>query len=154
VLEVSPYVSYVPSVFAVELTASVKISFAQGNFSAPSINFSKATKLKEVTLKFYRCPISWAVSALKTITSSHRDLQRISIYFPFSARDMVDQDTYDQWRDLDRILVHLWESHAIRVNPLFGVGGEQREGVSEWAGALLPEANKRGMIEMFHSAKV
>jgi glutamate mutase epsilon subunit len=107
-----------------------------------------------VTLKFYRYHNSWAVSALKTITSNHRDFRRISIYFPFSAKDMFDQDTYNQWRYLDRILVQLWESHAIRVNPIFSAVEEKRKGVSEWVGTLLPEAKKRGMIGVLHSAGV
>jgi hypothetical protein len=136
------------------LTAPVKNLFAPGSFSAPPVNFSKATKLKEIMFKFHRRHTAWVVSTLKTITSDHRDLQHILIYFPFSARDMVDEDTYNQWRDLDRILVQLWESHAIRVNPIFDAGEEKREGVSEWVGALLPEANKRGMIGMRNSAKV
>ena len=115
-------------------------------FSAVSLDFSKAIKLKEVMFRFNTRHTTWAVLALKTITSKHGDLQQISIFFPFNARDTIDKYTYNQWMDLDRSLVQLWDSHGIRVNIVCNVGEENREGFWEWIGALFPETKKRGII--------
>ena len=114
-------------------------------FSAGSIDFSKAIKLKEVYFRFRARDTTWVVSALKTFTSEHRDLRMISIYIPSKAVDTVDEHTHNQWMDLDRSLVQLRDSHPIQVHTVSNVGGNG-EWVSEWIGTLFPETKKRGII--------
>ena len=98
--------------------------------------------------------------SLDTITTAHRDLQRISIYIPFivgfaAIQDrspthvQVDSPTVE-WLSLDRVLVGLWESHAIRAKivyprlPRVNWGGEMRI----WAEFLLPEMTRSGVIDL------
>jgi hypothetical protein len=59
-----------------------------------------------------------------TITSKHADLQQISIYLPLPiccseypmAIDKAPPGKH--WRDLDRILIKLWEFYSIRTRLL------------------------------------
>ena len=83
---------------------------------------------------------------LKTITSEHRKLWEISIH----GRDLFNSVTFPtnapQWMDLDRALIQLWESHAIRIR--FTHCSGRREDVCEVVGALLPEAMEREIVEL------
>lgn len=86
--------------------------------------------------------------ALRTITPAHRDLQQISIHVPVGARDVLREDICKQWTELDRTLVQLWESRAIRVTGVYDVRREEWKAVYEYIQDLLPEMTKRGGIEM------
>jgi hypothetical protein len=112
------------------------------------------TKLKELTFHIDGLYTMWIATALKTITSEHKDFHRISIYNPFrysspddpdNLRQIVGEATYLQWMDLDLILVRLWESRSVctRVYTL-----KEDEGVCKSIRCLLPEATKRGVIEL------
>ena len=83
---------------------------------------------------------------LKTITSEHRNLREISIH----GRDLFNSVAFPtnapQWMDLDRALIQLWESHAIRIR--FTHCSGRGEDVCEVAGALLPEAMEREVVEL------
>ena len=60
---------------------------------------------------------------LKTITSEHRDLRKVSFrchsFTSFgdhlTTRTVVGEEFYGHWMDLDRTLIQLWELHAIRM---------------------------------------
>jgi len=88
--------------------------------------------------------------ALQTITSEHRDLQQILIYVPSSSTSTGNQETDRQWMDLDRHLVQLWESHAIRTKVKYSVASEEKM-VCGYTRGLLPEMTKRGIIELVDS---
>ena len=109
------------------------------------IDLSKATKLKDVTLCFPYLSVAWVASTLETITSGHRNLQEVSIKGPAYTVDAED-DMEEQWVDLERTLIKLWESHAIcaKVKYYSGEGGESRRFMEN----LLPEAMKRGIVEL------
>ena len=88
--------------------------------------------------------------ALRTITSKHRDLQQISIYVPSRSTSTRDQETVSrQWMDLDRLLVQVWESHAIRTKVICGAA--EKKVMCGYIGSLLPEITKRGIIELVES---
>ena len=118
------------------------------------IDLSKATKLKDVTLQFQGLSVGWVTSTLKTITSEHRDLQEISI----KGRALSDSTSWpanataaqyyiwEQWADLEHTLIHLWELHAIRTKVEYY--SMKREESREFMGSLLPEATKRGIVEL------
>ena len=95
--------------------------------------------------------------ALQTITPEHRDLPQISIYVPhYLACFSVDADVeqaiggvnFGQWLDLDRLLVRLWESHSIRSKVIREVLKGEKRGMRDCIETLLPEAMKRGMIDL------
>ena len=104
--------------------------------------------------------IGWSTLSLDTITTAHRDLQRISIYIPFIVGFAAIQDRSPtqvqidgptvEWLALDRILAGLWESHSIRARVVYprllrvNWGGEMRV----WAEFLLPEMTRSGIIDL------
>ena len=53
---------------------------------------------------------------------------------------------FQQWMDLDRALVQLSESHAVRIRITYCSG--KREGVYEFVEGLLPETIERGIAEL------
>ena len=116
------------------------------------IDLSKATKLKDVTLHFQYLSVAWVASTLKTITSRHRNLREVAIKgqalsdstdWPANAA-AVEDDMCEQWVDLERTLIQLWESHRIcaKVKYYSWKGEESRELMEN----LLPEATKRGIV--------
>ena len=108
--------------------------------------------------------VQWITAALQTVTPKHRDLQQILIHIPFDfaidgasmdIRQAVGETTYDQWLDLDRLLVRLWESHTIR--PMIRHTGMSPTEAIDRVRCLLPEMTKRrkfGPIEYLGRAVV
>ena len=96
--------------------------------------------------------------ALQTITSEHKDFQQISIRFPndialdspgANIREEIGEIVYEQWLDLDRILIRFWESHSIRskITYPYGLGDGPKE-VMDCVSCLLPEIMKRGIADL------
>ena len=119
------------------------------------IDLSKAVGLKNVVFQVNPKSVSWVTMALQTITPEHRGLQQISIFMPrslaFSDADAnimqsLGEAISRQWLDLDRHLVELWESHSIRPRVGWGLGDKQRN-MDHCVGCLLPEINKRGIVD-------
>ena len=118
------------------------------------IDLSKAIKLKDVTFIFQGLTVTWVASTLKTITSSHRNLREVSIEgralsnsagWPANAADAVD-DIGEEWVDIERTLIQLWESHGICAKVKYY--SRRREESRELMGSLFPEATKRGIVEL------
>ena len=120
----------------------------------PSIDFSKATKLTSVVLRVEEKFVLWATTALKTITSEHRNLREVTIHINFrTTLDLVDSPIdvvsvigkmlYMQWMDLDHILVQLCKLDAVCVRVSYCSAGKQKE-TREYAEALLPETVRGG----------
>ena len=113
----------------------------------PSLDLSKATKLKEVVFNYYR-NIQWITTAIKTIES--KNLQQIAIFsyastpISFQIKEAVRQE----WQDLDHQLVQLWTSHSIRPKIMYrrGQGGaDEARGLVQ---RLLPELTRRGAVDV------
>ena len=119
-----------------------------GSLPGVSVDFSKATKLREVTFRFYRGYVAWVTMALKTITPAHRDLRQISIHIPVRAKDTLSEEICRQWTELDCTLVRLWESRAIIVMGVYGVERVEWKAVCEYIQGLLPQMTRRGGIEI------
>lgn len=118
------------------------------NLQAGSINFSKAIGLRKVVLRFGGLGDVWAAMALKTLSSTHRNLRQISIFIPIDSSTNVSErlgEIYGQWMDLDGFLVQLWESIAIHTRVIYITG--EKEGARERVAMLLPEMTKRGTVE-------
>ena len=90
--------------------------------------------------------------ALKNITSGHRDLREVTIHILFyvvfidnlaDARQAVGDETHALWMDLDRLLIRLSESDAVRVRVRCrSLGGDTE--TREYAESLLPEVARGG----------
>ena len=122
-----------------------------------SIDLSKVTKLKEVTFHLQHLSVACVTLTLKTITSEHRDIQESLIQaralsnltdWPTSTAAVGD-NTRGQWLDLERILIQLWKLHTAcaKIGYYPGMRGE----CHQLMGDLLPEATKRGIVELVKS---
>ena len=98
-------------------------------------------RLQEVAFHLEELHDVWTTLALKTLTSKHRNLQRVSIYIPMTFTRMLEE-TCRQWMDLDRVLVQLWESNAIRIQVVY-FGRMREEGARERVERLLPKMTER-----------
>ena len=70
--------------------------------------------------------------------------------FPASVdvREAIGEGTIEQFLNLDRFLVNLWESLSIRpsiTRPL----SREKSGISDCIESLVPEMAGRGMIEHY-----
>lgn len=124
-----------------------------GDTPETPIDLSKATKLKEVAFWFKPQPL-WIIHTLKTITPEHRALQVISIYVdpyhdtspddPIDPKEAIGEENYEQWTDLDGLLVQLWELYAIRTKLIV----EAKVGrVYKLVTGLLPHIAERRIVE-------
>lgn len=121
--------------------------------SAP-FNLAKATRLRDAVFRPGSLGVGWISLVLRVITHEHRDLRRVSVDLPYylpyldSYEDLkrsVGERFFEQWLDLDGILVHLWESLSVRTNVRWTrkwLEGVQRQYIS----CLLPEMTKRGIV--------
>jgi hypothetical protein len=127
-----------------------------GELESAFIDLSKATKLKDVVLRPESKTVEWVTVALKTVTPAHRDLRQISIHIPYyltlprvytNLRQGIGKASSEEWLDLDRLLVQLWESRSIR--PKFVCMTKGTLGVS--IGYYLPEITRRGIGDLGES---
>ena len=114
-----------------------------------SLDLSKATKLKHV--KFLRTKmrstVRWIVKALQTVESKY--LESITV-FPFdkSLPETVEEEVYQEWQDLDRLLVRFWTSHSIRPQVAYVAGRRGTKDLEDDAPKLLPELTMRGLVDL------
>ena len=117
-----------------------------------SINLSKATSLGEAEFRLLSLEdVAWAGSILKTLTSEHKDLRRISIHITIrkyvDVQQVLGTEVRNLWTDLDRTLIQLWESNATttRVTCATGKEGMEARKVIE---QLLPEMPGRVIVNV------
>ena len=91
------------------------------------IDLSKVTRLKHAVFGAPSARVDWITMALRTITPEHRDLRQISVYLVYrptqagpggSIRQILGEQIFGQWMELDHLLAQLWESHSIRPRAL------------------------------------
>ena len=113
------------------------------------LDLSKATKLKHV--KFLRqrtrSTVQWITTTLQTVES--KNLESITI-FPFdkSLPETVEEQAYQEWQDLDRLLVQFWASHSIRPQLAYVAGRRGTKDLGGDAPKLLPELTRRGLVDL------
>lgn len=148
----------VGSTHSVSLATSNRFTFtpALADPRAGSIDFSKATRLKEVEFNLTQIEVVWIAMALKTLTYKNRDLREILLHIfvesspedePDNVREPIGDEVHKQWVDLDQVLVQLWESNAIHTKVIYPTRREEEE-TREYIGTLLPEMVRRGIVEM------
>jgi len=104
-----------------------------------------ATQLKYLRFLQRGLSVQWISTILRTVKS--KSLQRISIY-PFgSLPETVEEVIYQEWRDLDCLLVQFWISHSIRPRVTY-VTQEGRKGPGDHAPSLLPELTSRELVDL------
>jgi hypothetical protein len=110
--------------------------------TGPSLDLSKATKLKDVEFRHAQWNVQWVTAALKTIKS--KNLQQITInLYPASVRT----EEVAKWLDLDRLLIQFSTSHSIRPK-ITQVGTEDGTDFGALVLSLLPELSRRGVIDV------
>jgi hypothetical protein len=120
------------------------------------VELSKATKLKEVAFWFNELDIPWIANTLHTITPGHRDLQKILIYAPYHTDkrvQLISSEIHRQWKDLDCLLLQLWESHAVRTKVVY-VGRKEGEVQQRLVTILLPGVTRKKVIELVVEAQL
>ena len=132
----------------------LKLVSHPGDPPAASIDLSKATKLKKVSLRSRKSSIVWTTMALNTITLEHKDLQEISIHIRFGSipsfirnhanpEQAAGEKVYRWWMDLDHLLVRLCESHGVSVMVKYYYYSNKKEEVLRFVEGALPETMKR-----------
>jgi hypothetical protein len=124
-----------------------------------SIDLSKATKLKDVAFQPVIKSVKWVATTLRT-TPKPRNLREISIYLPYYVTatsgggvdvvQVIGEENWEEWLDLDRLLVQFWESSSIRQKV---IGQSQVQGAWDTKDCvgyrrLFPEITKRGIIDL------
>lgn len=108
-----------------------------------------------MAFRFNRLYVIWVTESLKTITSEHKDFQRILIYIPFcldkTFRWAFRTAAYQQWKGLDDILVKLWETRAARTKVVYNAKEGRRQDMCKFIEGLLPEIGRRKGIELVYS---
>jgi len=83
---------------------------------------------------------------LQTVDS--KNLKSITIKPHDPPPETIEEDVYQEWQDLDRVLVQFWTSHSIRPRvvymPRLGEGKDLGVDVP----ILLPELTKRGLVDL------
>ena len=120
----------------------------------------QSTKLREVTFTLGPFSVEWVPTTLKTIASKHKDLQEIlfencachtSLNLLIDATTRVGERLRREWIDIDRVLVQLWELHAVRVNVAYS--GREEETARKFIGGLLPGTTERGIVGLVNLLK-
>jgi hypothetical protein len=122
------------------------------------IDLSKVTKLKDVAFHPASLSVKWIATTLKTI-SKHRDLREISIHLDSyvgivgvggNIMQVIGEEIWEEWLDIDRLLVQFWESSWIRpkVVVLMQIAGAWNTRCGVGYERLLPEITERGIIDL------
>ena len=88
---------------------------------------------------------------LRTITSAHKDLQKVLMVITFLTAPIdedFDEDVYAQWADLNHTLVQLWRSYSIRTTLIYSTGNDCDVEEREFIETLLPEAIGGGAVKL------
>lgn len=122
------------------------------------VDLSKAIKLEDVAFTCSRNP-RWITATLRTVTPDHRNLRQISLCYrnlyprsdlddPARFRVFIGDDAYQEWLELDGLLVRLCESHSIHLRVLHSGSSSaiSEPGARSRIESLFPEATARGIV--------
>jgi hypothetical protein len=118
-------------------------------YGGPSLDLSRATKLKDVEFRCERLSIQRTTMALQTLKS--KNLRQITIHPDATLANPIGETVHREWQDLDHLLVRFWTSHSIRPKIKY----ELREGgndLRDLVPSLLPELTKRGLVDLVEHA--
>ena len=89
--------------------------------------------------------VKWITRTLQTAESIN--LEQIAIRLFISLKVPTAESVYQEWQDLDRLLLQFWASHSIRPKVRHNREKEAR-GLRELAPKLLPELTSRGVVDL------
>ena len=124
--------------------------YSMDSSQAPQFDLSKATKLRDVTFWCFQVGLGWILTALRTITHDHRELEWITLRV-FASEGVYDPwdveyvGVNQEWLELDCVLAQLCESQSTRVK-VQRAGGESME--RSQTEVLLPEAMAIGVVDL------
>ena len=122
-----------------------------------SIDLSKATKLRDVSFLLTSLSVEYVTQTLQTLTPEHQDFRQISINVPYrqalsndgvGVGQAVGEPVYNQWLELDRLLIQLWDSRSIRPKISYFAMKEERRQMAKSVGYLLPRAAKEEILDL------
>lgn len=111
----------------------------------PPLDLSKATKLRDISLRCNGPNVQPFAMALQTVQSKH--LQQITIQPCGAFAYPVEETVLQKLQNLDRTLVQFWNSHRIRPKIMF-VAGKGENDLRGLAPSLLPELMRRGVVDL------
>ena len=130
------------------------ISLSAGLPQSARTNLIYATKLRDVEFTLWCLP-QWVIMTLRTITHNHRELEQITLCmcselgissYELDIRGQVGENTYQEWLELDRLLVQLCKLHLIHLKVLYSLYiGTNGNWERRWMKILLLEVMTRGM---------
>jgi len=85
--------------------------------------------------------VEWITMALRTVKSEY--LQSITIH-PTTA-STIEDGVYQEWGELDQLLVQFWITHSVRPRIAHRVGKGGKD-LRDCAPILLPELTRRGLF--------
>ena len=113
---------------------------------APELDLSTATKLKDLAFRCSQPNVKWITRALRSVESN--DLRRITLRpDPCIFADTIDEMAYQEWWDLDRLLVQFRTSRSIYPEVMYGAEFDEK-GLRGRALSLLPELTSRGLVDL------
>ena len=101
----------------------------------------------------------WITSTLETITREHRNFQLVNIDVSdvlldidtddADPEDVLGQNTYGRWMELDLLLARLCESHSISLEVSYNAHGMMDEDdTKSLLEYLLPEVMGKGRVKL------
>ena len=124
--------------------------------------------MNNVTLTCVLDP-GWITLTLKTITRDHRNLQLITLDasevltvlqdnydddHPTTPVDVLGQNMFNSWIELDLLLAKLSESHSFHLEVLYDLYDvmPDEDQARSWAECLLPEFMGKGRVKLVRLA--
>ena len=110
--------------------------------STLSLDLSGVTKLEDLKFEWRNIRVRWVTTALGTVRSKF--LEHITIH-PI-VPGLIEEEVFEEWQDLDRLLVRFWTAHLIRPRVEYKEGGNN---LRNHILRLLPELTARGLVDLF-----
>ena len=82
---------------------------------------------------------------LQTVKSTK--LEQITIRSPTALARPITESNYQEWHDLDRLLLQFWTSRSIRLK-IGCISGRDGGDFRDTASRLFPELTSRGIIDV------
>ena len=109
-------------------------------------DLSMATKLKDLVFRSNLPSVRWITRALRSVKSN--GLQRITLRSDlYTFTNPIQEATYQEWWDLDRLLVQFRTSRSICPKVVYEIKCEEEE-MRGYALNMLPELTRRGLVDL------
>ena len=110
------------------------------------VDLSTARKIKDLVFHCDHTHTQWITRVLQTVESEN--LQRITLRPDiYTFVTTIQEATYQEWWELDRLLVHFRTSRSICPKLVFEMDLD-KEDLRGCALSLLPEVTRRGLVDL------